>query len=369
MFRKNLLSTICILVLLSTPLTGNCGDESYYFYKNTTASNPKWMERLDQSKKLSELSLPGTHDSATSYYWIPGGQQWTFTQGLSLEEQLKAGIRVLDVRLACDFNYLEAYHGTSPLTITFPTILGKIQNFLRSNDSETIYMRVRNERGSDSKKCHLGSSTFDEIFARDYNLYSSLFWKPTGDKFIDENPPLSQTHGKVVIFQDNFADGKQYGIKYSNLDITDFYEVKKDIDIVDDKWRTVRGKLIESSKKPSSNSISAQKRIDVNYLSGVGDAKHWLYPWFVASGQVGMANGKAQKATGIKVDRNDTRTYPELPRKCDKNPKKKCDVMLLGVNRLALNWLRNNQTTYTGILMMDFPGRDLVSKIISTNFP
>ncbi|CAN0175427.1 unnamed protein product [Ectocarpus fasciculatus] len=48
--------------------------------------------------KLSEMSLPGTHDSGTAKMNNPVVSPWATTQNLGVLSQLKAGVRVLDLR-------------------------------------------------------------------------------------------------------------------------------------------------------------------------------------------------------------------------------------------------------------------------------
>jgi 1-phosphatidylinositol phosphodiesterase len=69
---------------------------------------PNWMGRLSDSTRLSELSLPGTHDSGASVF----GGDIAFTQSMSLATQLDSGIRVWDIRLAKNgAGRLVIYHG------------------------------------------------------------------------------------------------------------------------------------------------------------------------------------------------------------------------------------------------------------------
>ncbi|WP_129111018.1 hypothetical protein [Bacillus toyonensis] len=65
--------------------------------------------------KVSQLSIPGTHDSGGFYGgdWAPFTRPFAVTQSLSLETQLNAGIRYLDIRLGGRAGYgdLAVYHG------------------------------------------------------------------------------------------------------------------------------------------------------------------------------------------------------------------------------------------------------------------
>src|SRR5262245_27175119 len=87
-----------VLALLA--LTGPVEAVNKGYYSND--SKPKdsakktgktWMKKLADSKKLSELTIPGTHDTCALHGGdIPKCQAW------SLKDQLEAGIRFIDIR-------------------------------------------------------------------------------------------------------------------------------------------------------------------------------------------------------------------------------------------------------------------------------
>ena len=60
---------------------------------DAVANNPRWMTPLPDSLKLSELSLPGTHD--TCALW---GMAWGRAQAMTVSSQLHSGIRFMDLR-------------------------------------------------------------------------------------------------------------------------------------------------------------------------------------------------------------------------------------------------------------------------------
>ncbi len=74
------------------------------------------MSALPNDIKISRLSIPGTHDSAT-HFSIPGKIQAEFAskcQSWSIYNQLMAGIRFLDMRVCYDDRDLYMAHG--PIT-------------------------------------------------------------------------------------------------------------------------------------------------------------------------------------------------------------------------------------------------------------
>ena len=62
-------------------------------------SSSNWMERILDETKLSALSIPGTHDSATQYVSLSSIFQ---CQDTAIKTQLENGYRYLDIRLVID---------------------------------------------------------------------------------------------------------------------------------------------------------------------------------------------------------------------------------------------------------------------------
>src|SRR5579864_9502172 len=72
------------------------------------ANGSNWMASLDSHLLLSQLSIPGSHDTMALYEPFPGT---TKCQNLSLAEQLMAGVRFLDIRCRHTNNAFAIYHG------------------------------------------------------------------------------------------------------------------------------------------------------------------------------------------------------------------------------------------------------------------
>ncbi len=69
---------------------------------NRTQTNERWMSDIwtsIQDRKLAEIIIPGTHDSGTYQLGWGSGINSAKTQNVSIGEQLKDGIRYLDLRV------------------------------------------------------------------------------------------------------------------------------------------------------------------------------------------------------------------------------------------------------------------------------
>lgn len=94
------------------------------------------METLDDEKFISDITLPGTHESLALY-----GGCIAKCQAWSLEDQLKAGIRFFDFRVSGE--NLQIKHGLTYQSTTFPKALKTIKTFLSKYKSETVLVRVK----------------------------------------------------------------------------------------------------------------------------------------------------------------------------------------------------------------------------------
>ena len=161
-----------------------------------------WMKNVSDDKLLSEIALPGTHDSATQYVHLPYLAQ---CQALSLGDQLEGGYRYLDIRLKADpetktmtFHHGPAAcqkdHGLFAPSLDLNDGLEYCYKFLDEHPTETIVFVVKQE---DSK---LAPSDFQDILA-EYIKQRPDAW------YIDTKiPTLGEARGKIVLMQRHKLD-------------------------------------------------------------------------------------------------------------------------------------------------------------------
>ena len=102
--------------------------------------NMSWMKDIPDETKISEMTIPGTHDSCALF-----GICCARTQTWTLVEQMKAGIRYFDIRLRRINDTLRAYHAFVDQKDTFDKILRYAFDFLEKNPTETIIMEICSE--------------------------------------------------------------------------------------------------------------------------------------------------------------------------------------------------------------------------------
>jgi 1-phosphatidylinositol phosphodiesterase len=319
-----------------------------------------WMGELPKSLRMSQLSVPGTHDSLARK-----GGDLAITQTTSITNQLDAGIRAFDIRLRCVDGKLVGYHGSAAQDVNFDQVLTWMRDYLGQHGRESLFVRVK-EEGS-PKNC--GSRTFGDVFAGYYDRWRALFWFYAGT----DNPALAWIRGKVVLIQDftgpKRTDGSHvdYGIPFSPVAVEVHGLLDEDWKVPTifhqyEKWEKVKRHLGKAHAAWGS-AAQANAKTYVNYISG---ASSGCYPWSVASGKQTHHTNAPQLDTGITAT-GSVHKWQDFPIEPDKVGRKR--VMYQGTNVLTLEWLRANPTPpYVGMIMSDFPGAELIQGIIELNF-
>ncbi|XP_029023803.2 1-phosphatidylinositol phosphodiesterase [Betta splendens] len=214
--------------------------------------NPSWMSSLRDDQLLSEVTMPGTHNSMALY-----GGIYAECQSWSLASQLRAGVRFLDIRLRHVDGNLTLHHGVSYQRAHFGHVLEGVAGFLQEHPSETVLMRVKEE-----------FSETDNIYGPvvDYvQRYASwdLLWH---SRLV---PTVGEARGKLIILQD--FSGPDLGMRYRSLNIGDDWKVPTLLH-VEEKWRRVYDHL---ELAPAGS----KAQIFLTYSSGAG---LFAYPSAVA---------------------------------------------------------------------------------------
>jgi 1-phosphatidylinositol phosphodiesterase len=313
---------------------------SYYHDNRVMTHNPRWMTRLKDDVLLSELSLPGTHDTMAFF-----GGHAVETQTLRLPGQLEAGIRVLDIRCRHMYDEFRIYHGHVSQRRLFNEVLDMVIAFLGQNPGETVLMRVKEEHNPSGT-----TRPFQETFRLRYwedDKYNK--WMFQGKPNV--NPPLSLLRGKIVVLQDFDRDNQKYGIPYNSFTIEDTFKLGSNWDLYG-KWLKVQAHLGLADR-------GGRETKYMNYLSAGGGS----FPYFVVSGHSNPATGAPRLATGRTTPafRN---TWPDFPRvNCFIGI---CTIAFEGTNVLTSNRLGNYKNR-VGTIMTDFPGPLLIEQIIAIN--
>lgn len=148
----------------------------------------QWMLYLPDNLYVTDLSIPGTHDAATSTLSPLGFQ----CQSKTIAEQLDLGVRFFDLRPGTG---LKIYHGTGNTGVAFDDAIAALSTFMESNTSEACFAVMQNETGWEEWAAEMGQ----------YLHHTSTF----RDRFIAYRPDLTlgECRGKIMILSRNDYDG------------------------------------------------------------------------------------------------------------------------------------------------------------------
>lgn len=140
-----------------------------------------WQSALPGDMPVSQVSLPGAHDSATASIKIPIVQGFAKTQVLSIAKQWNYGVRVFDLRPAVVDGDLLICHSTIKTKTSFADAVGSIVKALDRNPSEFAIVVIRHEEEADGDSDEWGGKMADYIgslppqrVVRDFNPYMTV---------------------------------------------------------------------------------------------------------------------------------------------------------------------------------------------------
>ena len=238
-----------------------------------------WMGQLPDASKLSQLTLPGTHESCTAFLTpIASCQNW------SLREQLDHGIRYVDIRcrhVSDGTNDIFAIHHDEVYTgLNFGGDVRDVcVNWLTANPTECIVMQIKHEYVDDPNNVY----TFQEVLDGYVQGFESFFYRD------NRIPTLGEVRGKIVVVQrfevdspgtveglwpDPWRDNATFDADYKASDgeavtfyIQDVYNVPTVFDI-NTKWNAVAALLGQANADASDawyiNFASASR--DISFI-------------------------------------------------------------------------------------------------------
>ena len=171
--------------------------------KAYTSTSNNWMSNIDSNVKVSQLTIPGTHDSST--FCLYGAMSdFAQCQDMSFEEQLDAGLRAFDLRYGYDGGKFCLYHGaTWPFIykcyekykehwydlrnkeLQLCNVLEKFNNYLKTHPEEFIVINLQRENGDSGD---VVNKALDKIY-KQYNIYTTLSNETT----------IEDVRGKIVL--------------------------------------------------------------------------------------------------------------------------------------------------------------------------
>ncbi|EJR80236.1 phosphatidylinositol-specific phospholipase C [Bacillus cereus] len=341
--KKFMSGIITIMSVLSFSSTASAHEHHGYSHdKEIGYTNPNWMSKINDDVRFSDLSIPGTHDTMSIGY----GGDIAQTQSMSLNAQLDAGIRYIDIRCRYTDGSFAIHHGPIFLHSMFGDVLNITTQFLDNHPGETVFMRVKQEHSS------VSNDIFNQTLKEYIDRYPGYFFDSKNRTNTD--PTLREMRGKIVILLN--VGGSSIGLNYPHdFNIQDDHHLSNNWDL-HDKWLKVKNQLNQAN---TANQTMSRKKF-INYLSGSGG----VLPYFVASGHSSPSTGAPRLATGLTTP-GWSNSYPDFPRvDCFIGI---CTIPFEGTNVLTANYIAEKPFNYTGIVVSDFPGRELINNVIRVN--
>lgn len=234
-----------------------------------------WTSQFPDSTRLTSLLIPGSHDSATGNGQAAFQSFWK-TQDLTIAEQLKAGVRFIDLRINSG---MKTCHGKAEFEYTAQNVLNDICNFLEKNKNEFVICLIKQEDRKDGENDLEFQLKLSDLLNSD-RVYSHTFHGNL------KNIRLKDIRGKIIILNRSFSEVKNkvepwYGsdfhivngiiavqdnykasIKHKKNIVEAFYDKYVNKDIIGINFNTCPGISIIPNPRKASNELNKNmKRI------------------------------------------------------------------------------------------------------------
>lgn len=288
------------------------------------------MKDIDDSANVFALNIPGTHDSVTKNVQF---SHITRCQDRGIYDQLRLGIRSLDIRVKSDGDKLALVHSIASAYVSpghnapklyLDYVLEHCYTFLKQNPSEAIIFQFKNDNNKEMEKC------FDNL----YNTYI----KGNEDKWYlkAKAPTMAEARGKIILIRRCALDNENLNYSADNTGIDFSSWVEQDEMIPD---------ALELETKSLDNAVFIiQDRFKYKAEPRWAECiKPFLDERTAFDGKYIICYFST--AGGFKG--------PEFNARI--------------INSEFMNYPMDN-SKYYGIMYFDFPFEELTQKVISTNF-
>lgn len=175
--------------------SGGSGDQGDQPKPQITANS--WMTAIDDDTKIAMLTIPGTHDAATSTCAGPGK-----CQTLTISGQLEHGVRAFDLRPTMDDNSTlgNIYHSILDTGVSMGDAMEYFDSFLKTHPGEGIIVIMRYE----SERQFLSPSIAEDNYktAMKNFLWNNRIYQSRMAAF-NKSMTMKDLRGKILIISRN----------------------------------------------------------------------------------------------------------------------------------------------------------------------
>ena len=217
-----------------------------------------WMSFLSDSIMLSEINIPGTHDSCAFRVQL---SFFSRCQKETIIEQLNSGIRFLDIRVEKDGDKLKLVHDIADCKnpsntrekLYLDSVINDCKSFLSNNPSETILLSYKRDDGANQE------DTFDTFF-ENYLNNNPIWYKE------NRVPVLKEVRGKIVLLNRDNIDksNPKYTDFNTGINLSTWVYQKENIE-----------KIYETAELLSRSGALTGKSFTVQDLYGLTPQKKW----------------------------------------------------------------------------------------------
>ena len=292
-----------------------------------------WMRNIPDSSLISEINIPGTHDTCARFIRL---SHITQCQDKSVTEQLNMGVRFIDLRVRLQKKKLVLVHGVATCyedkkkkkPLFLDSIITECRKFLSLNPEETILLSLKRDDGPSSEEA------FD-FFYKNY-VKNDAFW------YLENRiPTLGEVRGKIVLFNRCAVDFSDKESAYSD------YNTGLDFSHLPDQSRV--------------DFTGLETAFMHHRLTG-GKEKYYLQDMYKLAPREKWENGVLPaleahvEEDAIILNFTSSNRFPTGPRKTAKYVQKKLGKYPFQASQKY------------GILILDFPTEALCRRLILTNF-
>ena len=171
--------------------------------KSHDAYSKNWLKNVDDDAKITEVSLPGSHDSGATHSIADVAGK---CQDISIKTQLEIGVRFFDLRLQLVNDEFKIVHSFVDQNLKFSAVLKDLYSFIKENSSEYLIISIKEEASPVNS-----TLWFDEALIRDFEEYKDVF-------MINENKlpeTVKEARGKIYLLS-----------RFDNIFVQDNYNIQ-----------------------------------------------------------------------------------------------------------------------------------------------
>ena len=303
-----------------------------FFKKSDWCYMNSWMKNISDSLLVSNINLPGTHDSCAFRVQFPFLSK---CQNQTISEQLNSGIRFLDIRVEKDSDKLKLVHDIADCknpkskreNLYLEDVINECKKFLSKNPSETILLSYKRDDGASQEE------TFDTFF-KNYLEKDPVWYRE------NRIPVLKEVRGKIVLLnRDNIdKNNEKYNDFNTGINLSTWVYQKENVE-----------RIYEVAELLNRDETITGKTFTVQDLYGLAPQKKWdlaLAPFIK----------NPPKTEGILIIFFSCGSMFYNPKRSAKYINKKLSDITL------------EKTKKYGWIILDYPTKKFIKEIINSNF-